>query len=343
MRLAALCALAFAALAALAPAERSPRMPREPWLRGMNLTSYTLDGLSAPAADRALERLAASGTRWVAIVLPFRTAGRTASTIETDGRTPSDAAVEHAAAKARALGLQVWLKPHVNPDDGTFRGDLAPDDRDGWWAAYTALVTRTADLAARVGADGLVVGTELTSLAQDEDRWRGLIAEVRRRLPAATLTWAANWVDGAEAVRFWDALDLVGVDAYMPLAPGGPPDPDVAALVTAWQGHVARLEALAARTGRPVVFTELGYESRSGSTRAPAQPAAGAVDEGLQARAYEAVYRVFAGRPWFRGVFWWDWSAEELGDPGSYHPHGKQAEAVLRRFNAGALDLRGSR
>lgn len=341
VRLALLTTLMFAALAALTPARTTTDPPSRPWLRGMNLTSYSTNGLALPAADAAIAALAARGATHVAIVLPFTVADRFSSQLERSGQTPSDAAVVHAAAQARAHGLAVWLKPHVDPADGSFRGELEPGDREAWWASYRGAIDGTARLAAAIEADGFVVGTELTSMSGDEDRWRALIAGVRRRLPRATLTYAANWVDSAETVRFWDALDLIGVDAYMPLLPDGPPDPGVEALVAAWQPYAQRLRALAERHGRSVLFTEVGYQSRLGAAAAPARATDAPVDEGVQARAYEAVFRVFAARWWFRGAFWWDWSAEELAEPGSYHPQGKQAEAVLERFHAATLDARG--
>ena len=233
--------------------------------------------------------------------------------------------------------MQVVIKPHVDIRDGTFRGDIAPASRSLWWHDYRIMLHHYAELAQQEGAAMLEVGTELTSMSSDEQQWRALIADVRARF-AGELTFAANWIDGARGVKFWDALDVIGIDAYMPLVTDDP-DPSVARLARAWKdrGYVAQLEELSRRHRRPVLFTELGYRSRLRTAAAPWDwsTAGGNIAQGPQARAYEAAFEVFAGRPWFDGIYWWDWSAQgwnaEVGD-GSHRFAGKKAEAVVHAW-----------
>ena len=65
----------------------------------------------------------------------------------------------------------------------------------------------------------LVVGTQLDRTLHFEDDWRLIIATVRRYFEG-TLTYAANWTD-YEKVPFWDALDVIGIQAYFPLLEDG--------------------------------------------------------------------------------------------------------------------------
>jgi exo-beta-1,3-glucanase (GH17 family) len=221
--------------------------------------------------------------------------------------------------------------------DGTFRGDLAPKDPAAWMAAYTGFVTHVADLGKQVGATALVVGTELTNLQSRTADWRSLIAQVRARF-SGQLTYAANWVDGAEKVAFWDALDLIGVDAYMPIVKDDP-DPTVPQLVAGWQPWRARLQKLNEQWGKPVLFTELGYPSRLGAAEHPSQEGSGAISQAAQARAYEAAFRAFDGTAWFHGIWWWDWPADggdPVADAGGYTMNGKLAERTLTRWLIGA-------
>jgi hypothetical protein len=84
----------------------------------------------------------------------------------------------------------------------------------------------------------------------------------------------------------------------------------------------------------PVVFTEVGYESRVGTAARIGQGTA-PVSEQAQADAYEAVFEALSKVGFFRGAWWWDWSAEGLGigpGDGSFSPVGKAAEDVLRRW-----------
>jgi hypothetical protein len=310
------------------------------WHRGANVTAWQPDDYGTTVAADALAALHATGTDRAALVPTWYMATATSSEVRPEpALTAADDALRKAARTARSLGMQVVIKPHVDVLDGTFRGDIAPASRSRWWRDYTAMLRHYAELAQQEGAAMLEVGTELTSMSGDEQQWRALIAEVRARF-AGELTFAANWIDGARAIAFWDALDAIGIDAYMPLVTDES-DPSVARLAKTWEdrGYVAQLEELSRRHRRPLLFTELGYRSRLGTAAAPWEwsDAGGAVAQGPQARAYEAAFQVFAGRPWFRGIYWWDWSAQgwnsEVGD-GSHRFAGKEAEAVVRAWHS---------
>ncbi|MEO0514501.1 MAG: hypothetical protein AAF086_04315 [Planctomycetota bacterium] len=100
-------------------------------------------------------------------------------------------------------------------------------------------------------------------------RWQALIAEVRSRY-SGQLTYAANF-DSYMDVGFWPSLDVMGINAYFPLRDPAEPADD-AMLAAAWDGVLTEIEADQAAmgvAGMPVVFTELGYTRRAGTTTAP--------------------------------------------------------------------------
>lgn len=318
-----------------APDERRAPRVRDGFARGANVTAYAADALARPQAHAALRALRDLGADHVTFpVLWFQRTATSSTLAPDDDETPSDESLLAAMAAARAMGMSVGLAPHVNVRDGTFRGEIAPRDRAAWHAAHRRMVAHYAELARQGGAELLVVGSELASMSGDEEAWRATIATARERFDGR-LAYAANWVQEAERIRFWDALDVVGVDAYMPLTPDDP-DPSVEELVRAWRPWVRRLERLAARTGKPVRLTELGYASRLGTAQAPAVEGDGPVDEGAQARAYEAAFQAVGRREAIAGADVWDWSADGYVEPGNYSPQGKRAEAVLARWWGGS-------
>jgi hypothetical protein len=247
-----------------------------------------------------------------------------------------DAGVAFVARAARERDIATLLKPHVWlhgswPGEVEMQGEA---DWAAWFASYRAFVGGWARFAAAEGIEGLCLGTELDRTTRRARAWRALIAEVRAEY-GGLVTYAANW-DAFEQVPFWDALDAIGVNAYFPLSEE--PRPTVPALVEAWQPATRRLEALARRVGRPVVFTEIGYHPAAGVFARPWEwHADGApLDPEVQARGYEAVHRAFLERDWFGGVFWWKWHAgAPRTRPGressTFSPQGLAAEEVLRR------------
>jgi hypothetical protein len=318
------------------------------WQRGANFTSWWNDTYEKPEAARQLDALRATGTTQIAVVATWYMDAKTSVGIAPDpSRTPSDAGLRAVIAKAKSLGMSVSLKPHVDVRDGTFRGFVAPSDPAAWFGEYRRMLDHYADLGKAAGAEMLVIGTELTTMSTYTAEWRSLIADARSRFPGR-LTFAANWTDGARRVGFWDALDYIGIDAYMPLA-WTDPDPSVDTLAAAWCSatdpsggayrYVDEVAALAAHHQRPVIFTEVGYQSRYGTASAPWFDASGGQSEEPQQRAYEALYRVWSRAPWFKGVYWWDWSASgEVAEPGSYTPQGKAAQTTMSAWNTAAFD-----
>ena len=202
------------------------------------------------------------------------------------------------------------LKPHLemgHPRSGGWHGDIEMRDEAGWrawFANYEAWLLDHARRAQAAGVDAFCVGREIDrTVLRREGDWRRLIAQVRS-VYKGPLTYSAHH-DTFDALGFWDALDFVGVAAYFPLSRDADPAP--AALDAGWSAALTRLEAVAKRTGRPVLLTEVGYPAVGGAAREPWSETRGPADPWLQARCYEAALRAAAGRPWLQGSYFWLW------------------------------------
>jgi len=302
-------------------------------LAGLNLTAYTRDGYSQPQARAAIERIAALDANAITLTPTWYMENGGSGEIRPDPKkSPSDASLVQAITWIRGAGLQVILKPHVDVTDGTFRGDIQPADRQAWFRSYGRFIGHFAKLANDNGAELFAVGTELKSLSGDQGPWRSLIARVRSAF-GGRLTYAANW-DEYQQIQFWDALDLIGIDAYFPLAEGTA-DPGPSDLASAWSPIVGSLKAASEQWDRPILLTEVGYPSQAGATAHPWEVKPGEPpDPELQARATQAVFTAFEGASWLAGINWWSWRADPTSDENpetDYTPEGKPAEQVLRQ------------
>ncbi|HEY6866886.1 MAG TPA: hypothetical protein VI792_06495, partial [Candidatus Eisenbacteria bacterium] len=290
--------------------------------------------LSADCA-RELATLQRLGANWISLTpFGFLPEGEPEILPSADGGTEeeSDEAVCEAGARARALGLRVWLKPHLWSRGWV--GDLAfgPAGWGRFFDSYRTFILHYALLAEREGFDGLVVGHELASASLGfPERWRELIGEVRR-VYHGTLTYDANWGDEVRGITFWDALDLVGVSFYDPLA--AKPTISVKELANGAAKGLAGLRELAARTGRPVLITEVGYAPNPGAAVRPWEEHRTTPDLEAQRACYDALVQALSPCDWVAGVFWWKWfSTDRIGGPAdaSYTPRGKPAEQVVAR------------
>ncbi len=332
--------LAASALAAVGacvrrPAEVPAWSPRPTPLpptfaRGFNLAHQHLrgSGYGSDAAARALDALAALGVRDVALNPFAYTPSLGSSEIRWGGDpTLTDEDLRAQVAQARERGLRVLMKPHLWSGafwTGAGNPDLSATDWPAWFAAYTAYVAHYARLAEETGCDSLCVGLEYTrATLANPGAWAG-VAAACRAVFGGRLLYAANWYE--EYVRFadWDAFDCVGINAYFPLA-----GRTVDELADAWGAHLDAIERVA--RGKPVIFPEAGYRAVTGATEAPWEHGGGTPDAELQARAYEALLRACAARPWFGGVYWWKWFTDAGPDTDAFVPDAP-ARAVLRAW-----------
>ena len=324
--------VAAASLLFLGGCERLPTGPASPGntpVRGITFVDWTAGGYAGDSAHDALAGLAGTGANTVVLIATAYQPDPEAKALRAqDPRTPSPGALRTALQAARDLGLRIVLKPHVDLDDGAWRGAIAPPDPAAWFASYRRFILPLAALADSVGAACFVVGTELGGTLEDEAEWLATIRAVRSVF-SGSLLYAASW-DEAARVPFWGALDLVGVDFYFPVATRR--DPGRFDILAAWQPWVERLRLLGRQTGRRVLLTEVGYRSVDGAGMKPyARDGGGELDLAEQADLYWAALEATAGQSWCEGLCWWNWPADGSGGPRNrdYTPRGKPAEREL--------------
>ena len=299
-------------------------------------------GYGTDASAALLDVLARRGATWVSIT-PFGRIWDLSSTeIQMDFEAPYEenrAAVRRIVEQAHARGLRVLVIPHLWVETGGWRGEIDPGSEEGWeayQASYRAFVLAWARDAAASGADAFSIGVECKSWSgRFGGYWTALVRDVRAEF-GGLLTYSANW-DEAEDVLFWDQLDLVGINAFYPLAdhPGASFEEYVAGALRA-RDSVAELSGV---LEMPVLFVEVGYTTRTDAAVEPWLWPDGmegvVVDEREQARALLASFRAFLPEEWFAGFFVWRYYAD-LDDVSQeaiwgFSPHAKRAERLLER------------
>jgi hypothetical protein len=143
-------------------------------------------------------------------------------------------------------------------------------------------------------------------------------------------------------VSFWNNLDYVGIDEYSALsddddtAKNGS-DPTLQDLVNAWeqpftddgngtptdttaqqtngQSLIDYYESIATETGKPLLFTELGYNSAPDAASQPfftSDTSSSSYDPALQAELYQAFFQAWQadGNTSLKGLWFWNWEPD---------------------------------
>jgi hypothetical protein len=345
---------------------------------------------ASPEAAASMQKLADTGADWVCIA--FAPAMQTHDTPEIrfsadNQQMVTDDEIRHAIELANQNSLKIILKPTVNCRDGVWRswirffrpvtdeekaagitGEMdvwceSPHMRDGevkdreawdkWWEDYTNYLVHYARIAEEEKVPALCLGCEMGSTEEFEDKWRALIAEVRK-VYSGQITYNLN--HGRENDIPWlDALDFISVSAYhpIPVADGRPLEEAVkettslAEIKAAMEPIRERMRGVVAKFGKPILFIETGCTSVRGCAHTPWEHIGATrdrpVDQQEQANYYQAQLETYWDEPWFMGWCWWDWPARlydksEAAANRDFCPYGKQAEGVLREWYAKSRD-----
>ncbi|MDX2285214.1 MAG: hypothetical protein NW241_13700 [Bacteroidia bacterium] len=251
----------------------------------------------------------------------------------------NDAAVADAMMQARQMGMRVLLKPQIW-FSGAWPGDVDMQSEADWqafFAHYRRWIRHYAILGELHGADLFCAGVEFVHATRKHPAaWAQLIRDLRL-LYTGPITYAANWGEEFEQLAFAAELDYVGINCYYPLSMQD--SASLEELKAGFRPIAERIAAKAAQTGKPLLFTEIGFRSVSTPWKNPHAEAQGrAVNQAHQARCYQAVCEVLRDAPWCRGTYWWKWpsyAAYVDEDPECFTPYSKPAQEVLQRFYQG--------
>ncbi|MCH9650868.1 MAG: hypothetical protein K0U98_21770 [Deltaproteobacteria bacterium] len=315
----------------VSPAIDPPTSSR-PFLRGMTVTCPRAGQIWGTEDMRlALRELDTLGVDWVAIH-PY--AG-----IQRDG------SIRHRPAKLvgyldRAVRIagdeqfQLFWKPHL-AYWGSFewRGEISFGEDEAAWKRffddYRAFIVDQAAFAETHGISLFAVGVELEATTHREKEWRKIVQEVRR-VYSGRITYAANW-DRLSRVSFWDAVDVIGVQAYFPLS--DEQSPSLETLSLGWNRHLDQLEEFSRSLGKkPVLFTEIGYNSASNAAREPWSYRVEDNPENreLRRRLIETALTKLEGRAFLEGVFWWKWMPGKSAGRSNFSMRDPEMKRALR-------------
>jgi hypothetical protein len=278
-----------------------------------------------PLSDQSLQALRDTGADWVSL---------NANISHWDDPELSRQATIHAIQEAHRLGLNVLLRPKFEDTDlQGYHNDLAYsiEQWQAWADRYTEELLPYAQIAEEYEVEIFAVGYEMRATEPEEAHWRTIIQKVRE-VYSGPLTYSSLPNEEAD-VKWWDALDFIGVDGYYNLSSRLNPSEDE--LKSAWVPYLNNLEALSKKYSKQVIFTEIGYPSTVTAAENPGNWMYGSIDLELQARLYKVLFEVIQDKPWINGVFIWAW--DETPYQGGacdfeHSPKGKPAENVMREF-----------
>jgi len=292
----------------------------------------------------SLSSLVQTGANSIEVTLDYGIDAQTSQVVADPNYTDSLTALGNTIAQAESLGLSVMVRPLIdflNPAEsapysvGEWRQDYQPANVAAFFASYQQMIVAEAKVAQQNGAQMLSIGAELDQLTGPQylSYWTDIISAVRAVFSGA-LTYSASWNTAGE-VSFWSQLNYEGIDCYVPLSNAA--NPTFQDLVNGWldpateatnpgayavignESPIQYFENLSAQSGKPLLFTELGYANDSGAAADPSA-SGDSPDPSLQASLYQAFFQAWcqSGSSALVGAYFWEWDPN--GSPSNVGP-----------------------
>ena len=236
-------------------------------LKGLPLVSVTMQIQRTDWIDKYeqnIDEIAALGADTVQFVVDPRQENADSERIYLDMRmTPTPEQLGQLIKHAKDKGLRVTLMPIVLLDDpkgNDWRGTIHPADWHEWFDSYRNVMNEYAWIAEANHVDLLVVGSELVSAENHLDEWDHTIQMIRERFHGK-LTYSSNW-DHYRSVKFWDKLDMIGMNSYWDFGTKSEPNPSVDHIVDRWHEIQEDLFKFQQQQKKPLMFLEIGWFSQ---------------------------------------------------------------------------------
>jgi len=269
-------------------------------MEGAVLTSWWHDDYLKPAVDETLQELYDLGTEAVSVLATwYQENGSSVEIRPSKYRTPSDKGVESVINKIKKTGMRTVLKPHIDREDGSWRGKIKfsrEEDWARWFQSYTNFMLHYAGIAERNGVNVLVIGTELGGTTHRPE-WLEVIRRVKA-VYTGTILYGANHDDYKRVP--WAQWDLdVGLSAYFSR--------------NIFRNKTEEALNFARAINKKLYFLEFGFQNK---------------DQQAQADFYGEAFPVFFNQPDFGGVFVWEFRHDKRKGS-QYSPRDRKAEKVL--------------
>jgi hypothetical protein len=344
-----LAVLAAGAIAYALLQEATPRLAAGQ-IRGAWLAAAGNASLQSEAGLAAIRRLKGLGVDTLAVFPEVSMAD-----IKKPGFVygAHDAELRAFLRAVKSEGMATFVLPRIESPaffvpPHPWRADIAMADPADWprfHDDFTKLVQHYGKLAREEGAAIFGIGLEYRAAVREHaEAWRA-IARAAKEAFGGPITYSANW-DDYEQVTWWDAVDTIGIGAYFELVDDGLgdeathemrakkelPRPSLSQIVDGWKPIKAALKAFSEKYQRPIFFTEVGYTTFVDTAYHPWMwQSARAVDPTQQALCYRALFKTFAGEPWWKGLCLWRFYTDPSAvEAWNYSPQGHEAEKVMK-------------
>lgn len=292
---------------------------------GFNIFPFNSTALSMPDTLNSLKIISSEGGNWIGVNFFLRQYNATSNDVYFEERTPTKDVWTTFISEAHKYNLRVLVKPLVVCGGECLFINIIPENITKWFSSYENIILNFSIMAQELEIDALSVGLELLQISNQKYTlyWKKLINYIRLGGYSGLLTYCSIFYPvETQQIAFWDDLDFIGMDFYLPLLniTNDTSIPSQQDMARRFSGYFQYFKSWLNKqslnvTSKPVVLTEVGYPSSLAGLVIPSgNPAAQCVGNysanfTLQDLAYQALFQALNENKGICNgtiIFWWD-------------------------------------
>ena len=314
------------------------------FFKGMTFGFMARNGYySSEAGKKEIQKLINSGADSIALLVTIMQDSFASTRMYRDFIiTPADDELRETIRTFRQAGLKVMLKPILEHQDSTHRGEINfPENQQQisgivtdywgeWFKNYTAAMLHYARICELESVEMFCIGCEMTGADRREKYWPPMIDKIRQvyhgLVTYNTPCWWHYAVNQNWIRQWFSKLDMLGISNYY----GNGNEYGMQIKEVNTDTIAQGMEKLAKNLDEayeilkmPIFMAEFGVRSVKDGLENPADCINNhrEFDGELQVMYFEGTMRTFSTRKWWNGFFWWKWD-EQQDRPHYHHPAG---------------------
>lgn len=245
-------------------------------------------------------------------------------------KTPTEADLKTIVSYAKSKA--VILTPHIDVKDNTSRTLISFNTEEEWksfFTSYNRFIVKYATIAQKEKIPFFCVSTELSGTSNHINEWIQIIRNIKT-IYTGKLIFAFNHDhDFNNNLTFLNQIDFIGISAYYPLSKDL--EPTVELIKNSWIPIFKNLEKLSITYEKPIILSEVGYESKAGCTISPSKTESNVYSENCQKISYEALLQSIQYKNFIKGVLIWN-VEPKLIQYSAFSFINKASESVIKKY-----------
>jgi hypothetical protein len=223
-------------------------------------------------------------------------------------RTPRLEDLANAIEQAKTRGFQVSVRHYIDVSSNQWRCLWKPDKIETFFTNYDDFMNYFAVFLEKRKVESFIIGAEYCRITNSDfkEHWTKSIKTIRTNFKGL-LSYGANWGESNKRIEysdvsFWNSLDFIGIDHYMPI----PNEYQGIEIQDYQKNQLNKYVQFSKKHNKPIYISEMGFPGYKGARLSPYEwRSSNQSDQKDQADLYRYTLQAIEDTEEIKAIFIW--------------------------------------